>query len=138
MQSADPRGPDLLPIPRLAPGGAGGDPVPPETPPAVSAYTGAGDVPPPAGYGQGPGSGPGVLADHLPADPSPAVYPGAPIPGPSPGLNSLLLPASPAPPPPGNSLNGQPIPSPAPAAGAPDGAPLPAEAGAPQPAGGTP
>lgn len=37
--------------PDLAPGGAGPKPAPPETPPAVSAYTGAGDVPPPPGYG---------------------------------------------------------------------------------------
>ena len=133
--SADPK--DLIyPDPTLAPGGAGGAPVPPETPPAVSAYTGAGDVPPPPGYGLGPAWGPGVLADHLPANPSPAVYPGAPIPGPSPGLNNLLLPASP--PPPGNSVSGQPIPPPAPAGGAPDGGPLPAEAGASRAAGGTP
>jgi phospholipid/cholesterol/gamma-HCH transport system substrate-binding protein len=131
--SADPK--DLIYTdPALAPGGVGGAPVPPETPPAVSAYTGAGDVPPPAGYGQGPAWGPGVLADQLPAHPSPALFPGAPIPGPSPSLNNLLLPDSPAPPPPGNSLNGQPIPPPPPT----DGAPLPAEAGAPQPGGGTP
>lgn len=36
--------------PDLAPGGAGPKPGPPETPPAISAYTGAGDVPPPPGY----------------------------------------------------------------------------------------
>jgi virulence factor Mce-like protein len=41
--------------PKLAPGGAGPDPGPPETPPAVSAYTGAGDVAPPPGYGPPPG-----------------------------------------------------------------------------------
>ena len=37
--------------PSLMPGGPGPSPGPPETPPAVSAYTGAGDVPPPPGYG---------------------------------------------------------------------------------------
>ena len=70
--------------PKLAPGGAGpGDP--PEPPPAVSAYTGAGDVAPPPGYG-----GVGLPAmprglyghDEVPATPSPALFPGAPIPGP--------------------------------------------------------
>jgi len=71
--------------PGLAPGGAGGTPVPPEMPPAVSAYTGLGDVPPPAGYGQPP-AGPGLdVPDHLPA--------AAPIlPGPV-SLPQLLLPS---------------------------------------------
>lgn len=36
--------------PALAPGGAGSPPGPPETPPAVSAFTGIGDVAPPHGY----------------------------------------------------------------------------------------
>jgi phospholipid/cholesterol/gamma-HCH transport system substrate-binding protein len=41
--------------PALAPGGTGGAPTPPETPPAISAYTGLnGDVPPPLGYGAPP------------------------------------------------------------------------------------
>jgi virulence factor Mce-like protein len=40
--------------PALAPGGAGAPPGPPETPPTVSAFTGAGDVPPPPGYGPPP------------------------------------------------------------------------------------
>jgi virulence factor Mce-like protein len=35
--------------PQLMPGGAGPKPGPPEMPPSVSAYTGAADVPPPAG-----------------------------------------------------------------------------------------
>jgi len=76
--------------PGLAPGGGGGTPVPPETPPAVSAYTGLGDVPPPAGYGP-PGPPP---PNHLPAAPSPALYPGAPPipPGPA-ALPQLLLPS---------------------------------------------
>lgn len=41
--------------PALAPDGAGAAPTPPEQPPAVSAYTGAGDVPPPPGFGPAPG-----------------------------------------------------------------------------------
>ncbi|UXA19130.1 MCE family protein [Mycobacterium sp. SMC-4] len=41
--------------PRLAPGGPGTPAGPAETPPAVSAYTGSGDVPPPPGYGPPPG-----------------------------------------------------------------------------------
>jgi phospholipid/cholesterol/gamma-HCH transport system substrate-binding protein len=36
--------------PGLAPGGAGGKPEAPENPPAVSAFTGTGDVAPPPGY----------------------------------------------------------------------------------------
>lgn len=100
--------------PKLAPGG-GGSPDIPEPPPAVSAYTGLdGDVPPPPGWPTTPGvpgaapAAPahrGVYApDGLPADPQPALYPGAPIPpgvprGPQPGpsgpstLPGMLLPA---------------------------------------------
>ncbi|WP_082953465.1 MULTISPECIES: MCE family protein [unclassified Mycobacterium] len=37
--------------PDLAPGGAGPKPQLPSSPPAISAYTGAGDTPPPPGYG---------------------------------------------------------------------------------------
>jgi phospholipid/cholesterol/gamma-HCH transport system substrate-binding protein len=49
--TAAPRDSDLIySEPQLAPGGAGPTPGPPETRPAVSAYTGIGDVPPPAGY----------------------------------------------------------------------------------------
>jgi ABC-type transporter Mla subunit MlaD len=55
--------------PALAPGGEGPRPGPPETQPTVSAYTGAADNPFPA-------------PDHLPAAPSPALFPGAPAPGP--------------------------------------------------------
>jgi phospholipid/cholesterol/gamma-HCH transport system substrate-binding protein len=86
--------------PALAPGGAGGKPAPPEIPPAVSAYTGLdGDQPAPPGFGQPPAVAPGPSApDHLPADPSPALYPGAPVPGP-PSLPAMLLPAEAAPPP---------------------------------------
>jgi len=87
--------------PKLAPGGSGGSVPPSEIPPSVSAYTGADDIPPPAGWGT-PAGPPGAYAPHgLPADPSPAVYPGAPIPpgvpsAPAPGpttLQDMLLPA---------------------------------------------
>lgn len=63
--------------PALAPGGAGTPPGPPDDPPAVSAYTGAGDVAPPTGFGN---SGPQTGGSNLPAYPSPALFPGAPIP----------------------------------------------------------
>jgi virulence factor Mce-like protein len=66
--------------PALAPGGAGTVPAPPEVSPAVSAYTGVGDVPPPPGWSD-PSHPPGAYAPHgLPANPQPARYPGAPIP----------------------------------------------------------
>ncbi len=79
--------------PKLAPGGAGPAPTPPEIPPAVSAYTGLnGDVPAPPGYGQPPAVAPGPSApDHLPAFPSPALYPGAPVPAPT-SLPEMLFP----------------------------------------------
>ncbi|BBX15673.1 mammalian cell entry protein [Mycolicibacterium duvalii] len=93
--------------PKLAPGG-GGPADPPEPPPTVSAYTGAGDIPPPPGWNLPPGP-PGLYApdDDAPAIPSPALFPGAPIPGP-PNIQSnlppqpqtvdgLLLPPTPAP-----------------------------------------
>ncbi|MCV7299345.1 MCE family protein [Mycobacterium barrassiae] len=94
--------------PKLAPGGAGpGDP--PEPPPTVSAYTGQGDVPPPPGW-NGPPPGPGGLYvpdNDGPAIPSPALYPGAPIPSPpniisnTPAgpatVEGMLLPQTPAP-----------------------------------------
>ncbi|WP_425003429.1 MCE family protein [Mycolicibacterium sp. S3B2] len=66
--------------PGLAPGGTGGKPGPPETPPAVSAYTGAGDVPPPPGYGPPP----------LPPASLPELLMPSAAPGPPPGP---LLPA---------------------------------------------
>lgn len=87
--------------PQLAPGGGGTDPGPVPHPPAVSAYTGAGDVPPPPGWTDPPHP-PGAYAPNgLPANPHPALYPGAPIPpgvapapAPSPAnLEELLLPA---------------------------------------------
>jgi virulence factor Mce-like protein len=112
--------------PKLAPGGAGpGDA--PEPQPTVSAYTGMGDVVPPPGPGWGRPPGPpglyGSGEGPVPI-PSPALFPGAPIPGPPtiiPGtsqqqsVDGMLLPQTEAPaaPPP------------------PPGPPLPAEAGAP-------
>ncbi|MEO3760276.1 MCE family protein [Mycobacterium sp. B14F4] len=108
--------------PKLAPGGAGpGDP--PEPFPSVSAYLGEGDVPPPPGWNQPPGPrGLYTPDDDAPAIPHPALFPGAPIPGPPnvlsnippgpPTVEGMLLPPTPAPagPPP------------------PSGPPLPAEA----------
>lgn len=90
--------------PALAPGG-GGTPDPAEIPPAVSAYTGAGDVPPPPGW-TNPPHRPGAYAPTgLPAARTPALYPGAPIPpglpAPAPAatnLHDLLLPAEVPPP----------------------------------------
>jgi virulence factor Mce-like protein len=93
--------------PKLAPGGAGpGDA--PEPPPTVSAYTGMGDIPPPPGWGVPPGP-PGLYVpdEDAPATPSPALFPGAPIPGPPniqsnlppgpPTVDGMLLPQTPAP-----------------------------------------
>jgi phospholipid/cholesterol/gamma-HCH transport system substrate-binding protein len=83
--------------PNLAPGGAGPKPSPPEIPPVISAYTGLNnDVPPPAGWGGAglPPMPPGLYApDHLPAFPSPALFPGAPVPEPPKTLPDMLLPA---------------------------------------------
>jgi phospholipid/cholesterol/gamma-HCH transport system substrate-binding protein len=90
--------------PKLAPGGEGpGDA--PEPFPAVSAYVGAGDVPPPAGWGQPQPPGQGLYGhDEVPAVPSPALFPGAPIPGPpnvqpgpTPTVDGMLLPPTPGP-----------------------------------------
>jgi virulence factor Mce-like protein len=70
--------------PALAPGGEGPPPGPAEVAPSVSAYTGSVDDPVPAladvlfpAVTPGPGA-----PDHLPAAPSPALFPGAPVPGP--------------------------------------------------------
>ncbi|MGP4055459.1 MCE family protein [Mycobacterium sp. 4D054] len=98
--------------PGLAPGGGRTAPAPADVPPAVSAYTGAGDVPPPPGWTD-PSHPPGAFAPHgLPANPSPALYPGAPIPPGVPGpasapsgptnIADMLLPAEAAPPTEGN------------------------------------
>jgi hypothetical protein len=102
--------------PGLAPGGGGTGDSPAAIPPAVSAYTGAGDVAPPAGWAD-PAHPPGAYTPGgLPADPQSALFPGAPIP-PVPGvmlppptrkpssLPEMLLPAEAAavPPPPGGT-----------------------------------
>jgi phospholipid/cholesterol/gamma-HCH transport system substrate-binding protein len=90
----------------LAPGGVGGAPVPPETPPTVSAYTGAASNPFPAPADVPfPAVAPGPSApDHLPAGASPALYPGAPVPPGAPPSSAvptvpeMLLPAEGTPP----------------------------------------
>ncbi|MCV7285536.1 MCE family protein [Mycolicibacterium wolinskyi] len=92
--------------PALAPGGGGTQPAPAEVPPAVSAYTGAGDIPPPPGWTD-PAHPPGAYTpDGLPANPQPALFPGAPVPpgvpvpapAPTPSnLEGMLLPAEAAP-----------------------------------------
>lgn len=100
--------------PNLAPGGAGGRPQPyADQPPAVSAYTGANDVAPPAGWGAPPAGPPGAYAPNgLPANTSPAAYPGSPVVSDAPveapkTLRDMLLPAeaapAPAPPAPGGT-----------------------------------
>jgi hypothetical protein len=66
--------------PRLMPDAEGQPPPPPTDPPAVSAYTGMGDVPPPPGYGPLPG-------------PPPPAPPGAAPVSEAPTLPDLLLPA---------------------------------------------
>lgn len=112
-----PRPQDLIYTdPKLAPGGAGpGDA--PEPRPAVSAYTGIGDVAPPPGYGGVglPAMPPGIYGNNsneAAVTPSPALFPGAPIPpppdirpgpniqpGPAPSVQNMLLPPTAAPPP---------------------------------------
>ncbi len=95
--------------PNLMPGAAAAPPAPPETPPAVSAYTGAGDVPPPPGSDSPPLDSP----PHPPSD-SPPGAPRGPSPeaGP-PTLPDMLLPAEmPAAP-------GGPAPGPPPSDGTP-------------------
>jgi phospholipid/cholesterol/gamma-HCH transport system substrate-binding protein len=66
--------------PRLMPDAEGQPPPPPTDPPAVSAYTGMGDVAPPPGYGPLPG-------------PPPPAPPGAAPVSKAPTLPDLLLPA---------------------------------------------
>ncbi len=75
----------------------------------MSAYTGAGDVPPPPGWNAPPGPLGIYHPDpDAPATPSPALFPGAPIPGPPnivsnipaqqpQTVDGLLLPPTPAP-----------------------------------------
>ncbi len=93
--------------PKLAPGGPGpGDA--PEPPPTVSAYTGAGDIPPPPGWNGPPNTYQGIYApagNEARAIPSPAVINHAPPirpahvisnlpPGP-PTVEGMLLPPTP-------------------------------------------
>lgn len=83
---------------RLAPNG-GGVPRPPEPAPAISAYTGAGDMPPPPGWNAPPGQGTGAYAPNgLPATPHAPLLPGAPQPSPT-TFDGMLLPGYGAPPP---------------------------------------
>lgn len=105
--------------PKLAPGGAGpGDPQ--EIPPTVSAYTGSGDIPPPPGWNAPPGP-PGIYQpdSDAPATPSPALFPGAPLPGP-PNIISNLQPQPP-------TVDGLLLPPQGSPGGAPDAPLLPAE-----------
>lgn len=84
--------------PKLAPGGEGSA-RPVELPPSISAYTGLdGDVPPPAGWGAPPNPQRGTyVPDGLPADPQPALFPGAPVPaGVAHGQSSIPPPATPS------------------------------------------
>ncbi|WP_101947461.1 MCE family protein [Mycobacterium sp. 3519A] len=89
--------------PKLAPGGEGASAPGTLADPAVSAYTGTGDVAPPPAP-NGPPIAPGLDAPGgLPANPTAALYPGAPIPAPSTpaNLQDMMLPAEaaqPAPP----------------------------------------
>lgn len=115
--------------PKLAPGGEGGVPQPPEIPPVVSAYTGLnGDVPPPPGMG--PPGVPLPTNERLPVAPFPALYPGAPVPTdpprigpPPPGAPAAPAPVDSAPP----SLPGMLLPAEAQPPGPPPGPLLPAE-----------
>jgi virulence factor Mce-like protein len=76
--------------PSLAPGGAGPTAGVPDNAPAVSAYTGLN----PPGPAQPPAVAPGPSApDHLPAFPSPALYPGAPVPDVPKNLGDMMFPA---------------------------------------------
>jgi phospholipid/cholesterol/gamma-HCH transport system substrate-binding protein len=72
--------------PALAPDGDGSRPGPTAAPPSVSAYTGSADNPSPAPADVPfPAVAPGPTApDHLPAAPSLALFPGAPVPEPPP------------------------------------------------------
>lgn len=115
MPSANPEN-IIYSEPGLAPGGGGGSPEPPETPPALSAYNPGPPAPPPF-TGRPPGTPPPGAAQLLPGAP-PIVPPNVPS-----SVRDMLAPAGP---PPG------PVPAPGPAPG-----PLPAEAPL-EPAEGTP
>jgi hypothetical protein len=75
--SADPKN-IVYSEPRLAPGGEGPKPGPPELPPAVSAYTGVpGDTPPASPPPPPPGRIPGAAMPEPPAPTTPAGPPPA-------------------------------------------------------------
>jgi phospholipid/cholesterol/gamma-HCH transport system substrate-binding protein len=117
--------------PKLAPGGEGGAPSPPEIPPTGSAYTGLnGDVPPPPGMGPAAPFPPVNQA----VPPIPALFPGAPVPSDPPRIGPPLVSepqgAAPAAADPGTpSLPGLLLPAEAsaPPAPGPDPGPPPAE-----------
>jgi phospholipid/cholesterol/gamma-HCH transport system substrate-binding protein len=77
---------------RLAPGGEGPKPTPPELPPAVSAYSGLpGDTPPAAPPPPPPGRIPGAAMPEPPPPSEPPSVPAAPPPPPA-NVPSMLLP----------------------------------------------
>jgi virulence factor Mce-like protein len=79
---------------RLAPGGEGPKPAPPEMPPAVSAYTGLpGDYPPAPPPPAPPARIPGISWPAPTEQPVAPPVPGAATPAPTPSLPDLLLPA---------------------------------------------
>lgn len=71
--------------PGLAPGGAGGKPEAPENPPAVSAFTGTGDVAPPPGYSPPTPSLPDLILPPVEAVQAPTLAPLPAEAAPSPG-----------------------------------------------------
>jgi virulence factor Mce-like protein len=80
--------------PRLAPGGEGPKPAPPEQPPAISAYTGLpGDYPPAPPPPPPPARIPGISWPAPTEQPVAPPVPGEPSPAPTPNLPDLLLPA---------------------------------------------
>ncbi|OBA96272.1 mammalian cell entry protein [Mycobacteriaceae bacterium 1482268.1] len=96
--------------PKLLPGGPGPQ-DPPEPPPTVSAYTGAGDIPPPPGWNGPPNTYRGMYAppvgSEAPSTPSPALIPNAPpilpphvisnLPAPGSSVEDMLMPQTAAP-----------------------------------------
>lgn len=98
--------------PNLVPGGPGPQ-DPPEPPPTVSAYTGAGDIPPPPGWNGPPNTWQGIQTPgghEAGAIPSPALIPNAPplsgphvisnLPTQGSSVEGMLLPDTAAPGPP--------------------------------------
>jgi virulence factor Mce-like protein len=117
--------------PKLAPGGEGGVPRVPELPPAVSAYTGLdGDVPPPPGMGPGP-DGPFSAPDRPNMPPTPALYPGAPVPTDPPRIGPSIPPPASGDTVPSVATTLQGLMLPAEATPTPPGPPTPVEGKAP-------